>query len=152
MRAVVEEHDNGGATTTNAHRRRDSPSYGRADSLGLPDYVELYGNTVLNNRDFGILLTQQGTRTDHPSPLGPHRTKNCYVHDNNVTMSTGVTGIIKTGAIGDEIFTSSNNRFENNHYRVSSSLVKPFVAGGLSNLETMEVLWTRRILVSLTKF
>jgi parallel beta-helix repeat protein len=87
--------------------------------------AEVYGNTVINSTYWGIAVTQQGTsegiRTDHPSPLGPHVSKNAYIHDNFVTMATGFTGISKYGNVGDAVYSdAANNRFVNNEYRITS--------------------------------
>lgn len=87
--------------------------------------AEVYGNTVTNSTYWGISVTQQGTdagiRTDHPSSLGPHVSKNAYIHDNFVTMATGFTGIAKYGNVGDAVYSdAANNRFVDNEYRLTS--------------------------------
>jgi parallel beta-helix repeat protein len=87
-----------------------------------PD-VEVYANTVQYNHDVDINIVQQGDsngiRKDHPSSYGPHLTKNNYVHHNNVTMRTGLTGVTKYGNVGTYVYSAkANNRFEANNYRV----------------------------------
>lgn len=75
-------------------------------------HVEIYGNTVVNNGD-GIGAVEQSR--PESAAYGPHIIENLYVHDNTVTMSQGHTGIAQdTG--NTAVFTSRNNRFENNTY------------------------------------
>lgn len=95
-----------------------------------PD-TQVYGNTVKYNDQVDINIVQQGDsrgiRRDHPSSYGPHLTKNNYVHHNNVTMTTGLTGVTKYGNVGSYVFSSSaNNRFEANTYRVPFRLGRYF--------------------------
>ncbi|MDH3605574.1 MAG: right-handed parallel beta-helix repeat-containing protein [Acidimicrobiia bacterium] len=82
-----------------------------------PD-VEIYGNEVINNAD-GIAGIQQN-RSDAPASFGPQIVANLYVHDNKITMSEGHTGLVQD--VGDNaVFTSRNNRFENNEYTLNGS-------------------------------
>lgn len=76
--------------------------------------VEVFGNTVAGNGD-GICLTQQDRGTD---PVrGPHRLQDVDVHDNTVAMTAGHSGLIQY--VGDtSYYTSRNNRFRNNTYRL----------------------------------
>lgn len=82
--------------------------------------VEIYGNTVSNNRD-GI----GGRQVSHSVTTGPYgalQLKNLYVHDNTVTMSQsgGYTGVIQY--VGDNsYYTSRGNRFAKNTYYLSGS-------------------------------
>jgi parallel beta-helix repeat protein len=90
-----------------------------------PD-AEVYGNTVSNNSMVDINIVQQGDddgiRSDYPSRYGPHLTKNNYVHDNYVTVTTGLVGVTVTGYPGDWVYSpEANNRFENNDYRFARS-------------------------------
>ncbi|MBT8165572.1 MAG: right-handed parallel beta-helix repeat-containing protein [Acidimicrobiia bacterium] len=79
--------------------------------------VEIYGNTVVNNGD-GIGAVEQD-RSGDPAPYGPLVISNLYVHHNTVTMSQGVTGVAQD--VGNKaVFTSRNNRWENNTYHVGS--------------------------------
>ena len=74
--------------------------------------VEVVGNILVNNGN-GITATQQnrGSGTG-----GPWLVENLNVHDNDVTMFEGQTGIVQD--VGDHaVFVSRNNRFENNTYR-----------------------------------
>jgi parallel beta-helix repeat protein len=78
--------------------------------------VEVYGNEVINNAD-GIAGIQQN-RSDAPAVHGPMLIQNLYVHDNQVTMSEGNTGLVQD--TGDNaVFTSRNNRFVNNQYTLN---------------------------------
>ncbi|MBA3430832.1 MAG: right-handed parallel beta-helix repeat-containing protein [Actinobacteria bacterium] len=77
-----------------------------------PD-VQIYGNVVENNRDYGIRLLQQGDangiRTDHPSSQGAHVVENNDVHDNTIVMSTGYTGASRVGKTSNAIFSATSN-------------------------------------------
>lgn len=79
--------------------------------------VEIYGNTVVNNGD-GIGAVEQDRSSD-PARYGPLQIRNLYVHDNNVTMSQGLTGVAQDHG-NNAIFSSQNNRFENNTYNIGS--------------------------------
>jgi endo-1,4-beta-xylanase len=60
-----------------------------------------------------IVIIQQNRGSGR---YGDHLSKNIFIHDNNVTISAGVTGATK-GQGNPSVFTQ-NNRFENNHYFV----------------------------------
>lgn len=97
--------------------------------------AEIYGNIVENNAEFSIRITQQGTangiRTDHPSSYGPHVTKNNSVHDNQISMTTGYSGVTKYGTVGDAVFSATaNNNFEANTYTVPTNTKFFKFAGG----------------------
>ncbi len=78
--------------------------------------VEIYGNTLEGNAD-GIGAAQQN-RTGDPATHGAHEISNLYVHDNDVTMTEGWTGLAQD--VGDtSYFSSRNNRFLANTYHVS---------------------------------
>lgn len=79
--------------------------------------VEIYGNTVINNGD-GIGAVEQD-RSGDPAPYGPLVITNLYVHHNTITMSQGVSGVAQDHG-NTAIFTSRNNRWENNTYNVGS--------------------------------
>jgi len=77
-----------------------------------PD-VEVYGNTVEDNRG-GIAAIQQDRGSGRH---GAWNTTNLYVHDNQVKLLEGRTGLAQD--IGDTTyFTLKNNRFERNDYRL----------------------------------
>jgi hypothetical protein len=74
--------------------------------------VEIYGNTVEGNAD-GIAAVQQDRGSGR---YGAYQLANLWVHDNTVTMSQGLTGVVED--IDDpSVFTSRNIRFTNNRYR-----------------------------------
>ncbi len=96
--------------------------YGAGIQVNHSPDVEVYGNVVSGNRN-GIVGIQQN-RTDHPSAYGPHHLKNLYVHDNIITMNSGRTGIA-TDTGDDAVYTTRNNRFQNNTYILGGNS-KPF--------------------------
>ena len=81
-----------------------------------PD-VEIYGNIVTNNSN-GIGVMETSGYPD--GPYGPLHVKNLYVHDNTITMATGVTGIAQNVS-NLSVFTAWNNRFVNNTYKLGAS-------------------------------
>ncbi len=87
-----------------------SKSWGAAGIFvnASPD-VAIYGNTLTGNRR-GIFL-QQGNRG--LGAYGPRITRNADVHNNTVTMCTGMTGASGNTAIYDP---ARNNRFHSNDY------------------------------------
>lgn len=73
--------------------------------------VEIHGNTVEDNAD-GIGAVQQRRGA---GAHGPHEVSNLWVHDNNVRMSQGCSGLVQD--VDDvSYFSSRNNRFERNWY------------------------------------
>jgi len=73
--------------------------------------VEISGNTVWYNADgIGIVhASENGGR------FGPYEVENIYVHDNDITMGDGQTGLaLKSEDIS--FFSNRNIRFENNNY------------------------------------
>ncbi len=74
--------------------------------------VEIYGNVVAHNMNgIGVMET-----SGYPvGPYGPLHVENLFVHDNVITMTTGVTGLSEN--VGDpSVYTSRNNRFVDNTY------------------------------------
>jgi Right handed beta helix region len=102
----------------NVVRRNGAPGPGWCQAGGIvvaeSPRVEIVGNTVAGNRD-GICLTQQDRGTD---PVhGPHRLQDVDVHDNIVVMTSGHSGLIEY--VDDtSYYTSRNNRFRHNTYRL----------------------------------
>lgn len=79
--------------------------------------VEMYGNTIRNNQH-GIAVNQDNRGS---GPYGLHEVRNLYVHDNNITMSRGYTGLgLGQGVSDRSYYTSKNNRFVNNTYTLGS--------------------------------
>ena len=102
----------------NVVRRNGAPGRGWCQEGGIvvaaSPRVEVFANTVAGNRD-GICLTQQDRGTD---PVrGPHRLQDVDVHDNTVVMTTGHSGLIEY-VQDTSYYTSRNNRFRHNTYRL----------------------------------
>jgi hypothetical protein len=72
--------------------------------------VEIAGNVVDSNFN-GISLRQDNRGS---GSLGPYVVENTRVHDNQVIMGRGTTGLSSS----DTSAYTNNNRFENNHYTV----------------------------------
>jgi parallel beta-helix repeat protein len=84
--------------------------------------VEVYGNTLSGNYT-GIMAVQQNRGS---GPYGEHIVQNLYVHDNNVTQTSGSWAGGGAQDVGSTaIFTSRNNRWVHNTYRVTSG-ASPF--------------------------
>jgi parallel beta-helix repeat protein len=83
-----------------------------------PD-VEIYDNIIHDN--YGGVCAKQQNRTG--GAYGPYEVWNLYVHDNDIRMIQGYTGMAQDYAPhgADSLFTSQNNRFENNHYTLGSN-------------------------------
>jgi parallel beta-helix repeat protein len=101
----------------NVVSRNGFGSHGWLDGAGIvlsaSSSVEVYGNTVVDNRNgIGIVQTNRG-RSDPRLP--PHETADVYVHDNSIRMRVGHTGLVQN--VGDTAYyTSRNNRFAGNRY------------------------------------
>lgn len=77
--------------------------------------VEIYGNKVINCMN-GVTANQSNRGLSKSSGKS-YLVQNLYVHDNIITQTTGVAaGIWKAKEFDDSIFTSWNNRYENNTY------------------------------------
>lgn len=89
--------------------------------------VEVYGNTVSGNAN-GIVAVQQLRGAGR---LGAYVVENLRVHDNRITQGVGPAGSLGVAAgavqdVGDPaIFTSRNNRFQNNSYTLGTT-ARPF--------------------------
>ena len=95
--------------------------------------VEIYGNTVVNNRQ-GITAYHQlrgvtPYEVSLPKPYGSWETRNNYIHDNAVTMTVGMTGMAQNLDLSLSMFTNWNNRFSNNRYVIPTSNLLPFAWG-----------------------
>ena len=107
------------ATVANNVVRRNAPvrrGWCQAGGIVVAESprVDVFGNTVSRNGD-GICLTQQDRGTN--PVLGPHRLQDVDVHDNTVVMTTGHSGLIEY--VDDtSYYTSRNNRFRHNTYRL----------------------------------
>ncbi len=88
--------------------------------------IEISGNVLEGNKN-GIMLIQ----TDRGSgSLGPYLVKNVNVHHNMVTLSgTQRHGAVRYG--GDTgLWTTNNNSFENNTYKLTGADATPFEWAG----------------------
>jgi parallel beta-helix repeat protein len=94
--------------------------------------VEVANNVVDGNFN-GISLRQDDRGA---GSLGPYVVQNSRVHDNQVTMRRGTTGLSSTVSDGS-VFTTRDNRFENNHYTVVGSDLTNFSWRG------SELTWTQ---------
>lgn len=98
--------------------------------------VEIYGNIVANNMN-GIGVMETSGYPD--GPYGALHVENLFVHDNVITMATGVTGLSEN--VGDPaVYTSRNNRFANNIYFLGGN-AGYFAWGGRSRID--ESAWNR---------
>jgi parallel beta-helix repeat protein len=78
--------------------------------------VEITGNVVGDNFN-GISLRQDDRGS---GLLGSYVVKNAWVHDNQVSMRRGTSGLSSTTS-DESVFATSDNRFENNDYTVVGS-------------------------------
>ena len=98
-------------------------------SSGGVELIEVAHNVVSGNAN-GITLLDSGNRaSEYPAPYGPHVVQNVWVHDNVISMAEGQS----TGAVQDtgspNVFTSGNNRFDDNTYRLGSLTGPHFLWG-----------------------
>jgi Right handed beta helix region len=102
-----------------------SPWYGAGIDITGSSNVEIYGNTITNCMN-GIIAKQPqrgSSRTGRPYVV-----KNIYVHDNTITQAQGIAlGLLKSGSSDDQIFASSNNRFENNSFKLANPSGRYFI-------------------------
>ncbi|MFN0181697.1 MAG: nitrous oxide reductase family maturation protein NosD [Gemmatimonadales bacterium] len=95
--------------------------------------VEIYGNTVVGNRQ-GITAYHQVRgvtpfEQSMPKPYGPWTTRNNYIHDNDITMTVGMTGMAQDVDLSQDLFLRWNNRFTNNRYLLGATNTLPFAWG-----------------------
>lgn len=82
--------------------------------------VEVNNNVVEDNRG-GILAIQQNRGS---GPLGVYQVTDLYVHHNTIKWATFFTGISADPgglAVNPNVYTSANNLFANNTYRIPST-------------------------------
>jgi hypothetical protein len=105
--------------------RRMSPWYGAGIVIAGSSDVEVYGNTVTNCMN-GIV--GRYPRREFSRSGTPYKLRNLFVHDNNITQQNGgvAAGIVREGTLDDEVFTSWNNRFRNNHFVLADQSAKAF--------------------------
>jgi parallel beta-helix repeat protein len=79
--------------------------------------VEVYGNTVENNRTgIGAYESDRGS-----GKYGVHDLVNFYVHDNTVVQPTGRAAGVTQNIGSNAVFTSQNNKFSSNTYDLGAS-------------------------------
>lgn len=86
--------------------------------------VEVYGNTVVNNKDgIGGIQSARGSGLH-----GEYLLTNLFVHENTITMNQGHTGVMRSNPQSSAaVFGAArNNRFENNIYFLASAPANPF--------------------------
>ncbi len=107
---------------------KTAPWYGAGIVIADSSDVDVYGNTVRDCMN-GIIGTQPKRE---PSRRGtPYDLKNLNVHDNTIIQIEGTAaGIVRSGALGDEVFDSWNNRFLHNQFHLADSGAKYFAWKG----------------------
>lgn len=79
--------------------------------------VTVSGN-VLRGNAMGIVGSQQDRGEGR---YGPYILMNFHVHDNEITMHVGVTGIAAVSSVGEDVFDITSNVFERNTYYLGSA-------------------------------
>jgi parallel beta-helix repeat protein len=95
--------------------------------------VEISGNTLSGN-DQGIVGLDDNRGT---GDYGPFRVTDLWVHDNDVMMQRGGTGLGDWTGSGTVFTSEANNRFDRNTYRIAGN-AKPFWHGSLVNETTWQ--------------
>jgi hypothetical protein len=116
------------------------PEYGAGIAITASSNVEVYGNTVINCAS-GIVVKNPSRGANATGE--PYLLKNVYVHDNAITQRSGIAaGIFRGRGVDSAVFTSWNNRFENNIFNLEDPNGKHF-AWGDSILSKAE--WNSRV-------
>jgi Right handed beta helix region len=111
--------DNGGAERL--------PGWGDAGiRVAASRDVEIYGNVLIGNTNAVMLIQQR--RDDSPSRYGPHELDNIIIHDNDITMTDNLTGMVNDN--GDKNLYSRNIRFRSNTYRLANEDGRYFAWAG----------------------
>jgi parallel beta-helix repeat protein len=97
--------------------------YGAGILISESQDVEVHHNVVRDNAD-GIV----GLQANRSGQLGPYLITNLWVHDNDVKVTTGSSGLLDF--IGDGILYTRNNRFTLNTYDITGNSL-PFSINGL---------------------
>ena len=79
--------------------------------------VEVYGNTVENNAS-GIVALQQDRIGDQCGIGVNNEVVNLFVHDNTIVQATGRAAGLRVAISDPSYYTSKNNRWEDNTYRL----------------------------------
>jgi hypothetical protein len=106
-----------------------APWYGAGIVIAGSSDVEVYGNTVRNCMN-GIIGTQPQRELSRRGT--PYLLKNLNVHDNIIVQTDGTAaGIVRAGALGDEVFDAWNNRFVDNQFQFADSNARYFTWKGI---------------------
>ncbi len=102
---------------------KTAPWYGGGIVVTASDDVEVYGNIVTNCMN-GVV----GLQPDRKKSTGEaYLLKNLFVHDNTITQNQGVAaGILSSASVGLAVFTSWNNRFGNNTFKLADPSARAF--------------------------
>jgi len=101
----------------------NGPWWGAGIVISASSNVEVVGNHVINcmNGIVGI----QDERGSSKQRGTPYLIRNLYVHNNEITQGQGVAAaIVAKPSLGSAPFTSLNNRFQNNVYRLADPKCK----------------------------
>jgi hypothetical protein len=79
--------------------------------------VEIVGNTLSDN-DQGITALDDNRGS---GAYGPFEVTDLWVHDNDVTMQRGATGLGDWTDSGNIFKSTANNRFDRNTYRIAGN-------------------------------
>jgi parallel beta-helix repeat protein len=105
-----------GNTVTTCGTRGSSWLDGAGIQVSNSPDVEVGGNTVSGCANGITGMYVYATSGNYNKPL-----QNLWVHDNDVTMAKGVTGIGTSGTSSTAVWDSQNNRFVRNTYHLASS-------------------------------
>jgi parallel beta-helix repeat protein len=97
--------------------------YGAGILISESQDVEVHHNVVRGNAD-GIV----GLQTSRSGQFGPYLISNLWVHDNDVKLAVGSSGLLDF--IGDGTLYTRNNRFDLNTYDITGNSL-PFSINGL---------------------
>jgi hypothetical protein len=107
----------GNGTNGTLDRTSDSDGWGSAGiQIAASRDVEVTGNRVSGNRN-GIMALQQARGAAQDGR--PYTVENLDVHDNEIQMSVGYTGLVED-IKDDTYFTSRKNRFHHNRYHLDA--------------------------------
>jgi hypothetical protein len=128
--AIEIEISYGGVIRNNVIRGSGNANWGFGSAIGIEASggrgLEIYGNSIDMTGGNGIILMQQNRGSGNQ---GAWLTQNVSVHDNMVTYG-GTGAPIVAGGVQDvgstAIFSSRNNRFENNSYNLTGAKSNPF--------------------------
>jgi hypothetical protein len=98
----------------NGSRVREGPASAGILIAAAKD-VSIYGNTLVENASGVIAFQENRGRSDIYKQ--PFSIDNLDVHDNSITMSSGVHGLIQH-VTDTTYYTSRNNRFDRNRYHL----------------------------------